>query len=199
MEQLKALGRILPRLIVAVGAGALLGLAFEPHDHPWLAFLAVPLLLAALNGVSMKAGFLIGSGFGITYYAVLVPWLSIIGGDAAIALAILEGLFYGVFGMFASQTLKHRLWILWVPCLWVATEFATASVPFGGFPWGRSSPGPSPTRRSASSPRWSASPASASPSPSSASSSTPYCGARAGSACGSSRWPPGSRSSAAVR
>ncbi|TCM40337.1 apolipoprotein N-acyltransferase [Kribbella sp. VKM Ac-2568] len=137
MERLKALGRILPRLIVAVGAGALLGLAFEPHDHPWLAFLAVPLLLAALNGVSMKAGFLIGSGFGITYYAVLVPWLSIIGGDAAIALAILEGLFYGVFGMFASQTLKHKLWILWVPCLWVATEFATASVPFGGFPWGR--------------------------------------------------------------
>ncbi|GAA1570750.1 apolipoprotein N-acyltransferase [Kribbella sancticallisti] len=137
MERLRALWRILPRLIVAVGAGALLGLVFEPHDHPWLAFLAVPLLLAALSGVSMKAGFLIGSGFGITYYAVLVPWLSIIGGDAAIALAVLEGLFYGVFGMFASQALKHKLWILWVPCLWVATEYATASVPFGGFPWGR--------------------------------------------------------------
>lgn len=137
MERLRALGRILPRLVVAIGAGALLGLVFEPHDHPWLALVAVPLFVATLNGVSMKAGFLIGSGFGITYYAVLVPWLSVIGGDAAIALAILEGLFYGVFGMFASQTLKHRLWILWVPCLWVATEYATGSVPFGGFPWGR--------------------------------------------------------------
>ena len=137
VEQLLALGRILPRVIVAAGAGALLGLSFEPHDHPWLAVVAVPLLLGTLNGVSMRGGFLVGSGFGITYYAVLVPWLTVIGGDAAIALAILEGLFYGVFGAFAGQMLKHRLWMLWVPCLWVATEYATSSVPFGGFPWGR--------------------------------------------------------------
>ncbi|GAA0945260.1 apolipoprotein N-acyltransferase [Kribbella koreensis] len=137
MERLRALVRILPRVAVAVGAGALLGLAYQPHDHPWLAIAAVPLLLAMLNGVSMKGGFLVGAGFGITYYAVLVPWLTVIGGDAAIALAILEGLFYGVFGALASQTLKHKLWILWVPSLWVATEYATGSVPFGGFPWGR--------------------------------------------------------------
>ncbi|WP_432950659.1 apolipoprotein N-acyltransferase [Kribbella sp. CA-253562] len=137
MEQLLALARLVLRIVVAIGAGALLGLAFEPHDHPWLAVVAVPLFLAALNGVSVKGGILVGAGFGITYYAVLVPWLSVIGGDAAIALAILEGLFYAVFGAFASQVLKHKLWLLWIPCLWVATEFATASVPFGGFPWGR--------------------------------------------------------------
>jgi apolipoprotein N-acyltransferase len=137
VEALKALGRLVPRVAVAVVAGVLLGFAFEPHDHPWLTVVAVPLLLAALNGISMKAGFLVGAGFGIAYYAVLVPWLSVIGGDAAIALAILEGLFYAFFGMFATQVLKLRLWPLWIPCLWVATEFATASVPFGGFPWGR--------------------------------------------------------------
>jgi apolipoprotein N-acyltransferase len=122
---------------VAAIAGAALGFAFEPHDYPWLTIVAVPLFLAALNGASAKAGFLIGAGFGITYYLVLVPWLSVIGGDAAIALAILEGLFYAVFGAFATQVLKLKLWPLWIPCLWVATEFATASVPFGGFPWGR--------------------------------------------------------------
>jgi apolipoprotein N-acyltransferase len=137
VERLKGLARLVPRIVVAIGAGALLGLAFEPHDYPWLAVVAVPLFLAALNGVSVKGGILVGAGFGITYYAVLVPWLSVIGGDAAIALAILEGLFYAVFGAFASQVLKHKLWLLWIPCLWVATEFATASVPFGGFPWGR--------------------------------------------------------------
>jgi len=137
VERLKAFGRLMPRLVVAVGAGVLLGYAFEPHDHPWFIVIAIPLFLAALNGVSMKAGILLGAGFGIAYYAVLVPWLSIIGGDAAIALAILEGLFYAVFGAFASQALKHRLWMLWIPCMWVATEYATASVPFGGFPWGR--------------------------------------------------------------
>ncbi|MFF0343065.1 apolipoprotein N-acyltransferase [Kribbella sp. NPDC004875] len=137
MDRLKALGRLLPRVAVAVLAGVLLGFAFEPHDHPWLTIVAVPLFLAALNGISMKAGFLVGAGFGIAYYAVMVPWLSVIGGDAAIALAILEGLFYAVFGLFATQVLKLRLWMLWIPCLWVATEFATASVPFGGFPWGK--------------------------------------------------------------
>ncbi len=137
VDRLKALGRVLPRVGVAVAAGALLGLAFEPHDHPWLTVVAVPLFLFALNGASARAGFLIGAGFGITYYLVLVPWLSIIGGDAAIALAVLEGLFYAVFGLFATQVLKLKLWMLWIPCLWVATEYATASIPFGGFPWGR--------------------------------------------------------------
>ncbi len=101
------------------------------------AALAVAALLVALRGTSMRAGFLVGSGFGIAWYAVLVPWLTVIGGDAAIALAVLEGLFYGVFGMLAGQALRIRGWLLWVPALWVATEFATASVPFGGFPWGR--------------------------------------------------------------
>ncbi|HEU4949078.1 MAG TPA: apolipoprotein N-acyltransferase [Kribbella sp.] len=142
MERLSAMrrgpvARILPRLLVAIAAGGVLGLAFEPHDHPWLTLLAVPALIAALDGVSVRVGFLVGTGFGIAYYAVLVPWLTVIGGDAAIALAVLEGLFYGVFGALASLTLRTRLWMLWVPCLWVATEYATASVPFGGFPWGR--------------------------------------------------------------
>jgi len=122
---------------VAVAAGAMLGFAFEPHDYPWLTLVALPLFLGALTGASAKGGFLIGAGFGITYYLVLVPWLSVIGGDAAIALAILEGLFYAVFGLFATQVLKLKLWMLWIPCLWVATEYAAASVPFGGFPWGR--------------------------------------------------------------
>ncbi|MET7283962.1 apolipoprotein N-acyltransferase [Kribbella sp. NPDC005582] len=139
MNRLKALGRVLPRVMVAVVAGIALGYAFEPHTHPWLAVLSLPLFFAALNSptLSSKAGFLIGAGFGIAYYATLVPWLSVIGGDAAIALAILEGLFYAVFGAFAVRVFRHKLWALWIPCLWVATEFATASVPFGGFPWGR--------------------------------------------------------------
>ncbi|MDX2967818.1 apolipoprotein N-acyltransferase [Kribbella solani] len=137
MDRLKALGRLLPRIAVAALGGAALAFAFAPHNYPWLTIVAVPLLLVALNGISMKAGFLVGAGFGITYYAVMVPWLSVIGGDAAIALAILEGLFYAVFGLFATRILKLRLWVLWIPSLWVATEFATASVPFGGFPWGR--------------------------------------------------------------
>ncbi len=133
---------LLLRVLVAIAAGAVLGLAYEPYDLPWLAPLSVAVLLVALRGTSLhpitkRGGFLVGSGFGIAWYAVLVPWLSVIGGDAAIALAVLEGLFYGVFGALASQALRIRGWLLWVPALWVGTEFATASVPFGGFPWGR--------------------------------------------------------------
>jgi len=125
------------RTLVAIVAGAALGMAYPPYDLPLLAPLAVAALLVALRGSSVRSGALVGAAFGIAWYAVLVPWLSVIGGDAAIALAILEGLFYGVFGALASQALRIRGWALWVPALWVATEFATASVPFGGFPWGR--------------------------------------------------------------
>jgi apolipoprotein N-acyltransferase len=128
---------LLLRVLLAIAAGGLLGLAYEPYDLPWLVLVAVPALLFALRGTSMRAGALVGAAFGITWYAVLVPWLSIIGGDAAIALAVLEGLFYGVFGALAGPVMRIRGWQVWVPALWVATEYATASVPFGGFPWGR--------------------------------------------------------------
>ena len=127
------------RMVLAIAGGVVLGLAYEPTSIPWLVLAAIPMLLIALNGTSVKGGFLVGAAFGIAWYAVLVPWLKVIGGDAAIALAVLEGLFYGVFGALASPILKQRIrgWQLWIPALWVATEYATASVPFGGFPWGR--------------------------------------------------------------
>jgi apolipoprotein N-acyltransferase len=128
---------LLLRVLLAIAAGGVLGLAYEPYDLPWLLLVAVPALLFALRGTSMRAGALVGAAFGITWYAVLVPWLSVIGGDAAIALAVLEGLFYGVFGALAGPVMRIRGWQVWVPALWVATEYATASVPFGGFPWGR--------------------------------------------------------------
>lgn len=137
------LNRLPPRralllgVLVATAAGGALGLAYQPYNLPWLVLLSVPALLAALDGTSMRGGALVGAAFGITWYAVLVPWLSVIGGDAAIALAVVEGLFYAVFGALASPAMRIRGWQLWVPALWVATEYATASVPFGGFPWGR--------------------------------------------------------------
>ena len=125
------------RMVLAIAGGVVLGLAYEPTSIPWLVLAAIPMLLIALKGTSVKGGFVVGAVFGITWYIVLVPWLKVIGGDAAIALAVLEGLFYGVFGALASPVLRIRGWQLWVPALWVATEYATASVPFGGFPWGR--------------------------------------------------------------
>ena len=125
------------RMLLAIAAGVVLGLAYEPASIPWLLLVAIPMLLIALKGTSVKGGFAVGAVFGIAWYIVLVPWLKVIGGDAAIALSILEGLFYGVFGALASPVLRIRGWQLWVPALWVATEYATASVPFGGFPWGR--------------------------------------------------------------
>ncbi len=128
---------LLLRVLLAIAAGAVVGLAYQPYNLPWLVLLAVPALLLALDGTSMRGGALVGAGFGIAWFAVLVPWLSVIGGDAAIALAVVEGLFYAVFGALASPVMRIRGWQLWVPALWVATEYAAASVPFGGFPWGR--------------------------------------------------------------
>jgi len=27
------------------------------------------------------------------------------------------------------------MWVVWVPCVWVAVELAAGRIPFGGFPW----------------------------------------------------------------
>ncbi len=41
--------------------------------------------------------------------------------------------------LFVGVRLLRRLpgWPLWAACLWVASELARSTVPFGGFPWGR--------------------------------------------------------------
>ena len=125
------------RLLLAVAAGLVAGIAFEPLALAYALPVAVALLTAACHGLGPGRGFLAGSCFGISFMLVLLPWLQVIGTDAWIGLSILQGLFYGLLGMATSAVVRLPWWPLWAAAAWTGVELLRGTVPFGGFPWGR--------------------------------------------------------------
>jgi apolipoprotein N-acyltransferase len=125
------------RLLLSVLAGAAAAVSFEPYGLVLLLPFAVAGLSLLLRGGTPRRGFVVGAVFGTVFMLVLLPWLQVIGGDAWIALSLLEGLFYGVLGLGTAVVGRLRWWPVWTACVWVAVEAFRGSFPFGGFPWGR--------------------------------------------------------------
>jgi len=126
-----------PRCAGAVVSGALVALAFPPYDLWPLAPLGIAGLVLLTRGVRPRRGALIGLVHGLAVFLPLLSWLTIIGPDAWIAVALLESAFLAATGALLPATQRLPGWPVWVACLWVAQEAARDRVPFGGFPWGR--------------------------------------------------------------
>ncbi|MCU1528733.1 MAG: lnt [Frondihabitans sp.] len=137
-------------LIVMIGAGALLAFSF-PGDDIWgLSFPGIGLALVALMGRSAWGAFLVGLIGGLTFYLVLVEWVSrYLGAVPWFALAGLEAVYFALGAV--AVTLAYR-WLprVWpgavgrlvllptvIGALWVAREYAAGHWPYGGFSWGR--------------------------------------------------------------
>ncbi len=136
---------LLARSVVAGLAGAALGLAFEPTH--WVLLLPVGVALSTLvcRGQRLRTGFWLGAVSGTAFMLVLLPWLQVIGVYAWLPLSLAEGCFYGLAGLAVSALTRPALrpgrgvrgWPVWSACAWVLVEGLRATVPFGGFPWGR--------------------------------------------------------------
>ncbi|RCG17342.1 apolipoprotein N-acyltransferase [Streptomyces diacarni] len=125
------------RTALAALSGVALALAFPPYDLWPLSLVAVAALSLLTRGRTGRQGAWSGLAFGWPFFLVLLKWLHVVGWDAVIGLAFLQGLF--VLGLGAGLALTSRLpaWPLWGACLWVTEEFLRDRLPFGGFPWGR--------------------------------------------------------------
>ncbi|MBA0051021.1 apolipoprotein N-acyltransferase [Streptomyces sp. AJS327] len=126
-----------PRAAGAAAAGVALALAFPPYGLWLLSPLAVAALSLLTRGRTARGGAWIGLAFGWPFFTVLLKWLHVVGWDAVIGLAFLQGLFVAALGAGLAVTSRLPLWPLWGACLWVAEELARDRFPFGGFPWGR--------------------------------------------------------------
>ncbi|HEX6249501.1 MAG TPA: apolipoprotein N-acyltransferase, partial [Nocardioidaceae bacterium] len=128
---------LLLRLLLAAVSGAAVAISFEPLGLVYLLPVGVAGLSLLVARVSPRRGFLLGAVFGSSFMLVLLPWLQVIGGDAWVALSLLEGVFYGLLGLGAVLVQRLPGWPVWTAMLWVAVEALRSSFPFGGFPWGR--------------------------------------------------------------
>jgi apolipoprotein N-acyltransferase len=130
-------GRLVPRLLGAVASGLLATAAFPPYDVWPLAVPAVAILVLVCRHQRPRRAALLGLAHGLALFLPLLAWMRIIGSDAWVMLALLEAAFYAAMGALLALVTRLPAWPLWTACLWVAQELARASVPFGGFPWGR--------------------------------------------------------------
>jgi apolipoprotein N-acyltransferase len=125
-------------LIAGAGvSGALVALAFPPYDLWPLAPVGVGLLALLCRGRRARQGALLGLVHGLVTFLVLVSWLTVIGPDAWLLVALLEAAFLAGLGALLPAVMRLPAWPVWVAALWVAQEAARDRLPFGGFPWGR--------------------------------------------------------------
>jgi apolipoprotein N-acyltransferase len=79
----------------------------------------------------------LGLAHGTATFLPLLTWMQVIGVDAWIALSLLEAAFVAAMAALFPVVLRLPLWPVWTACLWVGEELGRATIPFGGFPWGR--------------------------------------------------------------
>ena len=102
-----------------------------------LAPLGVTVLTLLCRGRSPRQGAALGLAHGIGVFVPVFSWLTVIGPDAWIALALLEAAFVAALGAVTPAVSRLRGWPVWVAALWVLQESARDRIPFGGLPWAR--------------------------------------------------------------
>lgn len=132
-----ARGRFVLRTSGSAISGLAVALAFPPVDAVWLMPLGLAGLMLSIRDLRGRGGFVQGLVFGLGFMLPLLRWITIIGPDAWVALAILEASFYAGMGLAWAWLRARRWWPLGVALTWVAAEWLRSTVPFGGLPWGR--------------------------------------------------------------
>lgn len=125
------------RVLVALAAGVVLSLAFEPVAQPVVIPFAVAAFVLCCRGLRLRSGWIPGLAFGLGFQYVLIFWMRAVGTDAWLALATAEAAFLAVLGSLTAVLTRHRWWPLWVAAAWVAVEVWRSGWPFSGMPWGR--------------------------------------------------------------
>lgn len=128
---------MLTRLPLALVAGVVLSLAFEPVAAPVVLPVAVAAFFLLCRDLRPRRAWWVGLVFGAGFYFVHIWWMRAVATAAWIGLAGVEALFYGVLGVAVAVLGRHRLWPLWVSAAWVTMELWRSGWPFSGMPWGR--------------------------------------------------------------
>ncbi|MGC1207581.1 MAG: apolipoprotein N-acyltransferase [Ornithinimicrobium sp.] len=133
---------MLLRLLFASLGGLGLWLAFPSFNLWFLAPVGMALIVLSLTGIGAVRGAFLGLVAGLAYFIPLLSWSGIfVGALPWFALATLSALYVAAFGAVAAylqgRGADTRVRPVAVALTWLVAEFARATTPFGGFPWGR--------------------------------------------------------------
>ncbi len=126
-------------LLISLGSGLALSLAFPPAGWWPLAFVGLIPLLWLLQDRGPARGFLLGLAFGLGCYGATIYWIWRFGSMAWVALTLEMGLFAGFFGFLVPVVRRPGRpglnAVSWA-ALWTVLEWLRGLWPFGGFTWG---------------------------------------------------------------
>lgn len=125
------------RLLLALASGILQFFAFPPIGWWWTAPIGVAALLLAVRGAAPGRAALVGLACGWAFFLPLLHWLTVLGWDAWLALALVIAGWYAGMGLALSVVADLRWWPLAVPVVWVLQEWLRSRFPWGGLGWGR--------------------------------------------------------------
>jgi apolipoprotein N-acyltransferase len=132
----EGLARSTASIAIAALAGVLAAIAFAPFGWWPMAFVGVLGVLAVQWRASARLSMLLGFVFGVTFFLVLLPWMTVIGTDAWLLLSAYCALWNGALGAIIGPVSRIRGGPWWVASAWVVMEALRGQVPLGGFPWG---------------------------------------------------------------
>jgi apolipoprotein N-acyltransferase len=122
------------RFLASIAAGAIVAWSFYPN-HWWASIVGIAILLVTLDSKPRKTRIKLTLAFALTFFAFHVQWVSVLGNDAWLGLAILCTLPWLLFALLPIDS-KSKWFYVQPAAAVVILEAIRANWPWGGFPWG---------------------------------------------------------------
>jgi len=122
------------RSIFSIAAGAIVAWSFYPN-HWWASILGFALLLTTLDSQTRSTRLKLAGLFALTFFGFHVRWVSVLGNDAWVGLALLCTLPWLLFAILPIDS-KSKWFYVQPAAMVIILEAIRSNVPWGGFPWG---------------------------------------------------------------
>jgi apolipoprotein N-acyltransferase len=119
-------------------AGVLMARSFSYTDTWILLPMGIAVWWAGTHKRQLSDYLFFSFSLSIAFWFARLSWLSLVGIDAYIILALLMALITGSIGYFMYKVKDLPLPFVWYGLLFISMETILDYIPFGGFPWGRS-------------------------------------------------------------
>lgn len=132
--------------VLAVLTGLLIGLGQAPMGVWPATMVGLALMTWLLSGRRAKQAAGYGYLIGLSMNALTISWVAMLGASigspmvgvaVAVVLVAFMALWFALLGAVLPMLVTLRWWPAFVAAAWVAMEFLSGTVPFGGFSWTR--------------------------------------------------------------